>query len=151
MEKLKEHIQSVVDIYKSGNLSKAEFLTRQLIENNPKKRKYVNTLSFDFYFIFNYPKRYLKLILEWLGCEFDNEVATAAITITNKIGCIKVGAGEKWQRSDVKGYDYSEFYHFINKYESTGAINCHVDYFDSDQMAEAIDICKKHGLINDKN
>tara|TARA_B100000315_G_scaffold254836_1_gene296739 strand:- start:1737 stop:3305 length:1569 start_codon:yes stop_codon:yes gene_type:complete len=36
MEKLKEHIQSVVDIYKSGNLSKAELLAKQLINNNPK-------------------------------------------------------------------------------------------------------------------
>ena len=36
MEKLKEQIQSIVDIYKSGNLSKAELLTEQLINNNPK-------------------------------------------------------------------------------------------------------------------
>ena len=36
MEKLKEQIQSIVDIYKSGNLLEAEFLTGQLINNNPK-------------------------------------------------------------------------------------------------------------------
>ena len=36
MEKLKEHIQSVVSIYKSGNLSEAELLTKKLIDNNPK-------------------------------------------------------------------------------------------------------------------
>ena len=36
MEKLKKQIQSVVDIYKSGNLSKAEHLTKKLISNNPK-------------------------------------------------------------------------------------------------------------------
>ena len=36
MEKLKEHIQSVVSVYKSGNLSKAEILTKELINNNPK-------------------------------------------------------------------------------------------------------------------
>ncbi len=36
MEKLKEHIQSVVNIYKSGNLSKAELLTKELVNNNPK-------------------------------------------------------------------------------------------------------------------
>ena len=36
MEKLKDRIQSIVDIYKSGNLSKAELLTNKLIENNPK-------------------------------------------------------------------------------------------------------------------
>ena len=36
MEKLKEHIQSVVDIYKSGNLSEAEILTKKLINDNPK-------------------------------------------------------------------------------------------------------------------
>ena len=36
MEKLKEHIQSVVDIFNSGNLSKAELLTKKLINNNPK-------------------------------------------------------------------------------------------------------------------
>ena len=36
MEKLKKQIQSIVDIYKSGNLSKAEHLTKKLISNNPK-------------------------------------------------------------------------------------------------------------------
>ena len=36
MEKLKEHIQSVVDIFNSGNLSKAELLAKNLINNNPK-------------------------------------------------------------------------------------------------------------------
>ena len=36
MEKLKEHIQSVVDIFNTGNLSKAELLTKKLINNNPK-------------------------------------------------------------------------------------------------------------------
>jgi len=36
MEKLKENIQSVIDIYKSGDLSKAELLTKKLIKNNPK-------------------------------------------------------------------------------------------------------------------
>ncbi len=36
MEKLKEHIQSVVDIYKSGNLSEAEIVTKKLINDNPK-------------------------------------------------------------------------------------------------------------------
>ena len=36
MEKLKKQIQSIIDIYKSGNLSKAEHLTKKLISNNPK-------------------------------------------------------------------------------------------------------------------
>ena len=36
MEKLKEKIQSVVDIYKSGNLLRAELLTKKLINTNPK-------------------------------------------------------------------------------------------------------------------
>ena len=36
MEKLKKQIQSIIDIYKSGNLSKAEHLTKKLINNNPK-------------------------------------------------------------------------------------------------------------------
>ena len=36
MEKLKKHIQSIIDIYKSGNLSKAESLTRELINDNTK-------------------------------------------------------------------------------------------------------------------
>ena len=36
MEKLKEYIQSVVDIYKSGNLSEAEIRTKKLINDNPK-------------------------------------------------------------------------------------------------------------------
>ena len=36
MDKLKEHIQSVVGIYKSGDLSKAEYLTKKLINSNPK-------------------------------------------------------------------------------------------------------------------
>ena len=36
MEKLKKHIQSIIDIFKSGNLSKAELLTKQAININPK-------------------------------------------------------------------------------------------------------------------
>ena len=36
MEKLKKHIQSIIDIYKSGNLSKAELLTKETIDKNPK-------------------------------------------------------------------------------------------------------------------
>ena len=36
MEKLKEHIQSAVDVFNTGNLSKAELLTKKLINNNPK-------------------------------------------------------------------------------------------------------------------
>ena len=36
MEKLKKHIQSIIDIYKSGNLSKAELLTKKTIDKNPK-------------------------------------------------------------------------------------------------------------------
>ena len=35
MEKLKKEIQSVVDIYKSGNLQKAENLYIQNLEANP--------------------------------------------------------------------------------------------------------------------
>ena len=36
MEKLKEQIQSAVNIYKSGNLQKAELFTKKLINDNPK-------------------------------------------------------------------------------------------------------------------
>ena len=36
MEKLKEQIQSAVNIYKSGNLKKAELCTKKLINDNPK-------------------------------------------------------------------------------------------------------------------
>ena len=36
MEKLKKQIQSIVDIYKSGNLTKAELLAKELINDNPK-------------------------------------------------------------------------------------------------------------------
>ena len=36
MEKLKKQIQSAVDVYKSGDLTKAEFLCKKLIEANPK-------------------------------------------------------------------------------------------------------------------
>ena len=36
MDKLKEHIQSVAGIYKSVHLSKAELLTKKLINSNPK-------------------------------------------------------------------------------------------------------------------
>ena len=35
MRNLKEEIQSVVDIYKSGNLSKAEVASKKLIKANP--------------------------------------------------------------------------------------------------------------------
>ena len=37
MDKLKKEINSAVDIFKSGNLSKAEQITRKLIEENPKE------------------------------------------------------------------------------------------------------------------
>jgi len=36
MEKLKEQIKSAVNIYKSGNLQKAELFTKKLINDNPK-------------------------------------------------------------------------------------------------------------------
>ena len=36
MRNLKEEIQSVVDIYKSGNLSRAEIISKKLLEENPK-------------------------------------------------------------------------------------------------------------------
>ena len=36
MEKLKKHIQSIIDIYKTGNLSKAELLAEEAINDNPK-------------------------------------------------------------------------------------------------------------------
>ena len=36
MEKLKIQIQSAIDIYKSGNFSKAEIFTKKLINNNPQ-------------------------------------------------------------------------------------------------------------------
>ena len=36
MEKLKEHIKSIVDVFNTVNLSKAELLTKKLINNNPK-------------------------------------------------------------------------------------------------------------------
>ena len=36
MKNLKDQIQSVVDLYKSGDLLKAEINTKKLIETNPK-------------------------------------------------------------------------------------------------------------------
>ena len=36
MDKLKEEIQSAVNVYKSGNLSKAEQVSKELIIANPK-------------------------------------------------------------------------------------------------------------------
>ena len=36
MRNLKEEIQYVVDIYKSGNLSKAEAISKKLLKENPK-------------------------------------------------------------------------------------------------------------------
>ena len=36
MEKLRKEIQSVVDIFTSGNLSKAEILTKELMNDNPR-------------------------------------------------------------------------------------------------------------------
>ena len=36
MENLKKQIQSVVDIYKSGDLAKAELLSKKLIKSNHK-------------------------------------------------------------------------------------------------------------------
>ena len=36
MEKLKKEIQSIVDVYKSRDLSKAELLCKKLILTNPK-------------------------------------------------------------------------------------------------------------------
>ena len=45
MEKLKKHIQSIIDIYKSGNLSEAELLTEQAINKNPKVAFLYNLLG----------------------------------------------------------------------------------------------------------
>ena len=36
MKKIKEQIEAIVNVYKSGNFSKAELLTKKLINNNPK-------------------------------------------------------------------------------------------------------------------
>ena len=48
MEKLKEQIQSAVNIYKSGNLQKAELLTKKLIDDNPKLVFLYNLLGLIF-------------------------------------------------------------------------------------------------------
>ena len=45
MENLKKQIQSVVDIYKSGNLSRSEILTKKLIKANPKTAFLYNMLG----------------------------------------------------------------------------------------------------------
>ena len=60
MEKLKKQIQSIVDIYKSGNLSKAEHLTKKLISNNPKIVFLYNLLGLILV-------EQKKLIKEWSG------------------------------------------------------------------------------------
>ena len=48
MDKLKEQIQSAVNVYKSGNLSKAEKLCGKLIEENPKVAFLYNLLGLIF-------------------------------------------------------------------------------------------------------
>ena len=45
MQSLKEQIQEVVDIYKSGNLSRSEILTKKLIKANPKTAFLYNLLG----------------------------------------------------------------------------------------------------------
>ena len=48
MEKLKEQIQLAVNIYKSGNLQKAELFTKKLIDDNPKLVFLYNLLGLIF-------------------------------------------------------------------------------------------------------
>ena len=48
MDKLKEQIQSAVNVYKSGNLSKAEKLCGKLIKENPKVAFLYNLLGLIF-------------------------------------------------------------------------------------------------------
>ena len=45
MEKLKKHIESIINIYKSGNLSKAEILAEQAIKDNPRVAFLYNLLG----------------------------------------------------------------------------------------------------------
>ena len=45
MDKLKEEIQSAVNVYKSGNLSKAEQVSKKLISSNPKVAFLYNLLG----------------------------------------------------------------------------------------------------------
>ena len=48
MENLKKQIQTVVNIYKSGDLSKAESITKKLIKENPKVEFLYNLLGLIF-------------------------------------------------------------------------------------------------------
>ena len=48
MDKLKEEIQSAVNVYKSGNLSKAEQISKKLIIANPKIAFLYNLLGLIF-------------------------------------------------------------------------------------------------------
>ena len=48
MENLKKQIQTVVNIYKSGDLSKAEMLTKELIKTNPNVEFLYNLLGLIF-------------------------------------------------------------------------------------------------------
>ena len=44
-ENIKKEIQAIVDIYKSGDLSKAELLTKKLIKNYPNSAFLYNLLG----------------------------------------------------------------------------------------------------------
>ena len=48
MDKLKEQIQSAINVYKSGNLSKAEELSKKLIKENPRVAFLYNLLGLIF-------------------------------------------------------------------------------------------------------
>ena len=48
MENLKKQIQTVVNIYKSGDLSKAELFSKKLIKANPKVDFLYNLLGLIF-------------------------------------------------------------------------------------------------------
>ena len=49
LEKLKKQIQSVVDVYKSGNLPEAEMLSKKLLSSNPKIVFLYNLLGLIYY------------------------------------------------------------------------------------------------------
>tara|TARA_Y100000590_G_C15702051_1_gene1007170 strand:- start:848 stop:2416 length:1569 start_codon:yes stop_codon:yes gene_type:complete len=132
MDKLKEQIQSVVNVYKSGNLSKAEEVTTKLIESNPKIAFLYNLLGL----ILMGQKKLDKAVENFhKGLKIDPGFAL----IYNNLGLLFAGKKTDESYKQAKNYykksisldnnnpephtNLGNLYNSVNKYEE--AIDCH--------------------------
>tara|TARA_Y100000590_G_scaffold246568_1_gene277041 strand:+ start:4803 stop:6371 length:1569 start_codon:yes stop_codon:yes gene_type:complete len=97
MDKLKEEIQSAVNVYKSGNLSKAEQVSKKLISSNPKVAFLYNLLGL----ILTGQKK-IDEAAEWYkkGLKIDPSYAM----IYNNLGLISFNKKTETGISEAKNY-----------------------------------------------